>query len=362
MSYQQAKDLLTKYRSGECTDAEKLLVEEWLFQYNNGPIDLSEEKILEIQQEIWMQLPQPARRRTLWPRLAAAAILLLLSAGGYFIFHTTEKQAPIAKTIEIIPGTNKAILTLANGKTIVLNNAQKGNIAVQGNISIQKTGEGDVTYKGTTDSIQYNTLTTPRGGQFHITLADGTEVWLNAASSIRYPTAFKGTERQVELTGEAYFEVARNSHQPFYVKSSAQTVQVLGTHFNVHTYNNESAIRTTLLEGSIKVSSASGKSVLLKPGQQSTIINNNISVKEDADTEEAIAWKDGKFKFDDTDLRTVMLQLERWYDIEVKYEGTMNNLRFSGGTFMNKNLSEVLKVLALSGVHYRIEGRTVIIY
>jgi ferric-dicitrate binding protein FerR (iron transport regulator) len=212
------------------------------------------------------------------------------------------------------------------------------------------------------DANAFNTLSTPTGGQYNIVLADGTKVYLNTVSSIKYPTRFNGDQRVVELEGEAYFEVAKNKDKPFIVKSENQSIEVLGTHFNVHAYNNESVVKTTLLEGSVAITYKNQKAVL-KPGQQSNVADNSTKIViRKVDTQSAVAWKNGRFKFDNADLKSVMKQLERWYGIKVEYRGDVSDVRFNGGTFMNKNLSEVLKVLELSNIKFKVEGKTIIVY
>ena len=296
---------------------------------------------------------------------------------GIFYFTISKQQEQniqvVEKTVDIAPGGNKGILTLSNGKQIILSDiSSKDIIAKEGEedeVTIKMDENGVITYVinpnsdiSKEDVNSFNTLSTPTGGQYNIVLADGTKVFLNAVSSIKYPTQFNGDQRIVELEGEAYFEVAKNKSKPFLVKSDNQTIEVLGTHFNVHAYNNESLVKTTLLEGSVAVSYKNQKTIL-KPGQQSNTSNNfNKIVVKEVDTEEAIAWKNGRFKFDNADLKSVMKQLERWYGIKVEYRGDISDVRFNGGTFRNKNLSGVLKVLELSNIKFKVEGKTVIVY
>lgn len=304
----------------------------------------------------------------------AASIVLLLGTG---IFYFTKPKEPIIEVVEkpqeIAPGGNRGILTLSNGKQIVLSDiSSKDTIAREGEkeeVTIKMDANGVITYTinpdadvSKADVNSFNTLSTPTGGQYNIILADGTKVYLNTVSSIKYPTRFNGNERIVELEGEAYFEVAKNKSKPFIVKSDTQSIEVLGTHFNVYAYNNEPIVKTTLLEGSVAVTSKNQKAIL-KPGQQANVADNlNRIVIRKVDTELAIAWKNGRFKFDNADLKTVMKQLERWYGIKVEYRGDVSDVRFSGGTFMNKNLSEVLKVLELSNIKFKVEGKTIIVY
>lgn len=305
---------------------------------------------------------------------AAASIVLLLGTGIFYFTKPKEQIIEVAeKPKDIAPGGNRGILTLSNGKQIVLSDiSAKDTIAHEGEkeeVTIKMDANGVITYTinpdadvSKADANSFNTLSTPTGGQYNIVLADGTKVYLNTVSSIKYPTRFNGKERIVELEGEAYFEVAKNKNKPFIVKSDTQSIEVLGTHFNVHAYHNEPSVKTTLLEGSVAVTSKDQKAVL-KPGEQSNVSDNlsRITIRK-VDTEAAIAWKNGRFKFDNADLKTVMKQLERWYGIKVEYRGDVSDVRFNGGTFMNKNLSEVLKVLELSNIKFKVEGKTIVVY
>jgi ferric-dicitrate binding protein FerR (iron transport regulator) len=207
-----------------------------------------------------------------------------------------------------------------------------------------------------------NTLTTPRGGQYEVMLPDGTKVWLNSASSLTYPVTFAGKERRVELTGEAYFEVAKNTSSPFFVKTSGQTVKVLGTHFNINSYEDEKCVKTTLLEGSVVITSDGNKqAVNLKPGQQSVNKAASFDVINEADIDEAVAWKNGKFLFRNTDLQTVMRQLSRWYDVDVEYQGTIAERHYRGRISRNVPVSQVFEILKTSGINFIINGRTIIV-
>jgi ferric-dicitrate binding protein FerR (iron transport regulator) len=294
---------------------------------------------------------------------------------GIFYFTKPKEQViqVVEKPQEIAPGGNRGILTLSHGKQIVLADiSAKDTIAKEGEkeeVTIKMNANGVITYivnpdadASKNDANSFNTLSTPTGGQYNIVLADGTKVYLNSVSSIKYPTQFNGDQRMVELEGEAYFEVAKNKNKPFRVKSGNHAIEVLGTHFNVNAYNNESVVKTTLLEGSVAITYKNQKAIL-KPGQQSNVSDNfnKIAIRE-VDTEAAIAWKNGRFKFDNANLKTVMKQLERWYGIKVEYRGDVSDVRFNGGTFMNKNLSEVLKVLELSNIKFKVEGKTIIVY
>jgi len=294
---------------------------------------------------------------------AAASILLFVSIGLYFYLHTKNNTIENTRFVQndIAPGSNKAVLTLADGKQIILNDARNGQLANESNTLIDKTADGHVAYKNEAEgktAMVFNTLSTPRGGQYTLTLADGTRVLLNAASSITYPTSFLGNDRKVILTGEAYFEVAHNAVKPFRVTSQGQTVEVLGTHFNINAYSDESNIRTTLVEGSVKVTSGTSQEII-KPGQQSVLMQQSLKVN-DANIEETIAWTNGYFRFNDAKIESVMRIISRWYDIDVAYEGKVTDEGFYGKISRYKNISQVLKMLEKTKtVHFKIEGRRV---
>jgi transmembrane sensor len=370
--------LLKKYQEGTLSNEDKDKVDAWyLHKASNSNLQLNEYELEDSYEYLKAKLPlkQETKVIRIWPRVAVAASIAVMLGMGIFYFTKTKEQIPqvAEKPQEIAPGGNRGILTLSNGKQIVLADiSAKDTIAKEGEedeVTIKMGANGVITYiinpkadASKADANLFNTLSTPTGGQYNIVLADGTKVYLNAVSSIKYPTQFNGDQRIVELDGEAYFEVAKNKNKPFIVKSGDQDIEVLGTHFNVHAYDNESVVKTTLLEGSVAVSYKNQKAIL-KPGQQSNVSDkfNKITIKQ-VDTEAAIAWKNGRFKFDNADLKTVMRQLERWYGIKVEYRGDVPDVRFNGGTFMNKNLSEVLKVLELSNIKFKVEGKTIIVY
>ena len=320
----------------------------------------------------------PVIYRRNWFRAAAVVLIVVLGAAFYYWRQPLSDQqlaekAPDAPLpIQVVPGGNKALLTLADGSTIILDSASNGLLGTQGNIKIQKLENGLLAYEvnGKTitenDAAFYNTISTPRGGQYKVTLSDGTTVWLNAASSIRFPVVFTGAQRLVEVTGETYFEVAKNASKPFKVKTVNQEVEVLGTHFNINAYDDEASIKTTLLEGKVKVTvpgnTATQSARFLKPGQQSGISKSGqINIINNADTEEAVAWVKGRFQFENTDLRTMLRQFARWYDVEVEYRGPVD-LYFTGQLTRNEQVTKVFKQLELTGeVHFRMEGRKVIV-
>ncbi|MEO8415455.1 MAG: FecR domain-containing protein, partial [Ginsengibacter sp.] len=247
-----------------------------------------------------------------------------------------------------------------------IDSSGNGTLAVQGNVKIIKQSTGKISYAGTENGeVSYNTLSVPRGSKpLSLTLSDGSQVWINVGSSLTYPTAFTGNERRVKISGEAYFEVAHNAGKPFVVQHDGVTVSVLGTHFNVNTYEDETDERITLLEGSVRVDKSS-VSHLLKPGQQARINNNNnndIKVMNDVNIDEVMAWKNGKFIFDENmDIAAIMRQVSRWYNVDIEYEGTITQ-RFWGSISKDVNVSQVLKILeATGGVKFKVEGNKIIV-
>ncbi|SEW53075.1 FecR family protein [Chitinophaga arvensicola] len=307
--------------------------------------------------------PLRLRQRYWW---AAAAAVILLAAGVYYI-APKKQQPPViaaAPVKDIAPGGNRAILTLSDGSQIPLDSAGNGVLAQQGGTRITKLSNGQLAYNGAgtkDDQVLYNTMSTPLGGQYKLILPDGTTVWLNAGSSISYPTAFTGTERSVSVTGEAYFEVAKNDKMPFRVKAGNTTIEVLGTDFNVNAYKDEASINTTLLQGAVRVS-AQQQVQILKPGQQARVNGNTLQVINHVDINEVMAWKKGFFSFNDADLPTVMRQLSRWYNVQVTYEGGIPERVFTGEIGRDLTLSQVLKGLTKTRIKYRIEnGNRIII-
>jgi len=304
-----------------------------------------------------------------WQAYAAAVIILMALGITLSKYHVRKEQQVLAhqQQKDLLPGSNKAILTLADGSKIALDDAKRGKIASQKNVIINKNAKGELIYENAkneapVETVAMNTLTTPRGGQYEVVLPDGTRVWLNAASSLKYPVAFVGNERRVELSGEAYFEVSKDAHKPFFVKTASQTIAVLGTHFNINSYADEAATKTTLLEGSVMVTGNNNQlMVKLKPGQQSVNTINNIEVKADADVDEAVAWKNGKFLFRDTDLHTIMRQLSRWYDVDVEYQGNVVQKHYRGRISRNVPVSEIFQILKTSGINFTINGRKIIV-
>jgi transmembrane sensor len=303
---------------------------------------------------------------------AAAAILLLIASGSYFFLNRQHSKTPVASVKDKIlindaaPGGNKAILTLANGSKIILSNAKNGALTQQGNTKVVKLEDGKLAYQsGETNvpvAVEYNSVSTPRGGQYQLTLSDGSKVWLNAESEITFPTAFTGKERKVAIKGEAYFEVTHDASKPFQVTVNGMEVQVLGTHFNINAYDDDNYIKTTLLEGSVKVTKGN-ESVLIVPGEQAKVSSSTdvIKIKKDADLDEAVAWKNGFFYFSHAGLQTVLHEFSRWYDVDVEYEGVLPQRVFEGKIQRSLNLSEVLKILETNDVHFKIEGKKIVV-
>jgi transmembrane sensor len=317
-------------------------------------------------------------------RLAVAAVFVMMLSGvAWWLISKKPAQPELAKEnkvkkeIPLVPGGNRAILKLSDGTEIILDSAGDGTLVQQGQAKVIKLGDGQLSYQSsdkTTAEPMYNTISTPRGGQYQLILADGSNVWLNASSSLRYPASFSGKERKVELTGEGYFEITKNATMPFHVQVNNIDVEVLGTHFNINSYTDEPAIRTTLLEGRVKVvnrQSAIGKgqSVILKPGEQAIAVSNSRFTIDDSrfiidrspDIEQVMAWKNGLFQFKAADIKTVLRQAERWYDVQFEFKENIPE-RFSGQISRSANADQLLKILELTGkVKFVYQGKTIIV-
>lgn len=346
------------------------------FRRDDIPV-LSEDELKEESSLIFdaLMLEQHAKRRIvkpIWYSAAAAAAVLLVLSGLYFFNDHKDGsfQNRMAKTTlenkvnDIQPGRQAATLILANGSKIDLDGAVQGEIAKQKGVLITKTADGKLVYTisdSEANTTEFNTLSTVKGQQYQVILPDGSKVWLNAASSLTYPANFANLKnRMVQLSGEAYFEVAKDKSHPFIVKTEQQQVEVLGTHFNINSYDDEKATTTTLLEGSVKVLDGKGESVLL-PGQQSALAKNRIEISK-ADVNETIAWKNGDFIFNNEEFGSILRQLSRWYNVEIVDNGQHEDLRLSGTISRSKNISTVLKALEVTGeVKFKIEGKTVIV-
>lgn len=307
-------------------------------------------------------------KRMNWKRYLIAASVVGVAAIGTLLFvrskHDVETVAtPIASRLknDVAPGGNKAVLTLSDGSSVVLDKAAKGIVSDQGAARVVKTDEGKLAYNIILNEkpteVAYNTLTTPAAGEFQVVLPDGSKVWLNNASSLRYPVSFTGKDREVELQGEAYFEIASNSRQPFKVKVSGVAVDVLGTSFNISAYADEATIKTTLLSGAVRVSKGEVGS-LLKPNEQAQVNGaGKLSVLKDVDVDAEVAWRSGLFHFERADIKTVMKVLARWYDLDVQYEGPVTSHEFGGYIERKLNLSQVLEILQKNQVHFDLDGR-----
>lgn len=375
----QLSELAEKWRNGTITEEEKITFNTWYNSFDDTELVIEEQGTLDslgadLNARIKTRLSfrSSPRKNVKWWYLAAA-VLLMSGTGIYFSSGSISSALPkennqLAGSVQ--PGGNKAFLTLSNGKKISLTDTTNGQIAEQSGISITKTASGQLVYTVKNSATlknagktEFNTIETPPGGQYQIDLPDGTKVWLNAASSLKFPTHFAGTQRRVELTGEGYFEVSKDKKKPFTVVTAQQQVQVLGTHFNINAYKDENATRTTLLEGSVKVLTGTQNQApkLLSPGQQSTVAKNTFKV-DHVDTDNVIAWKNGYFTFNGEDLEVSMRKLSRWYNVEVVYEGNFDNISFGGSISRSRSLTEVLKILELTRkMKFKIEGRRVIV-
>jgi transmembrane sensor len=392
---QKILELAGKWADGTITETEKTAVIDWYNHFDDKELLLSTEYAplmerieIEMLTQIRTRISADASPPLKQPgaifhiktrRFAAAAVLAAIAITGVLLStHTKSTSAPSitqqkrSDLNDILPGGNRAVLTLADGSKISLDSAHTGNLTSQGTAKVLKIQDGELKYDAATalshNNTSYNALSTPRGGQYRLLLADGTRVWLNDASSIRYPTSFTGADREVEISGEAYFEVAKNTAMPFRVltmdhpgDTNPMTIEVLGTHFNVNAYSDEPVVRTTLLEGMVKVSK--GKNAIqLQPGQAAQLQEDGaIQQLSDTDPTAAVAWKDGIFEFSDEDLPSIMRQISRWYNIDVMYEGPVSADKFTGRVSRNISLSGVLKILKLSDVKVTVSDNKIIV-
>ena len=366
MDEKAIKILLEKYKQGTANEEEKALLESWYLKFEEQVTEeLSADERVTAVNLVWAKLEYDyhnVKRISIWPRVAAASILIFLLLGTYFVLHRNSVRQMAQNKIEDIgPGSNKAILS-SNGKIYLLNNLKNGLLVKQGNVSVHKKEGGQLIYDADKSSdrkmtVVYDTLTIPRGGQFQLKLSDGSKVWLNAATQIRYPEKFNVKDRTVEIVyGEAYFEVKHNVITPFKVVVKGQTIQDIGTHFNINAYNDETVIKTTLIEGSISLTNSKQKTVLV-PGDQAVINHNQqIEIVKDANIEKSIAWKNGFFNFDDADVGEVMRQISRWYDVDITYEGKIPNREFAGKIYRSTNALKVLDMLSYTRIHFRVEN------
>lgn len=389
MLEKEVSTLIEKYKNGTLTDKEKAFLNTWYMKYAQEKASSFDPEHLDANlDQIWAAVEEDllvhgfrverfkaVKKVSMWPRIAAAASVFLVLGTGLYLFKT---DPPKAKTIDqvavadIKPGSNKAFLTLADGSRISLNDVANGQLASQTGITITKTKNGLLIYtiadqKSAGSESEYNTIETPRGGQYQVNLPDGSKVWLNAQTRLKFPVTFAHRkQRKVELSGEAYFEISKvkadGFGMPFIVASRGQEVEVLGTHFNVSAYVDEDATKTTLLEGSVRVSRLiNPQSAKLSPGQQVTVSPTTLSLK-NVDTEQAVAWKNGQFMFNNVPLREVMKEVSRWYNVEVAYKGDFFGVVIGGSVSKFTNIKEVLDILELAGeVNFDIVGNKVIV-
>jgi transmembrane sensor len=382
MSYSnsQIDELIIKSLNGTIKEDEKNILEEWINVsdankkivenfHNKQWVTTELSKIYKFNKEAGWDTILGALKpkdkikviRLPWRKIAVAASLLLSMGIGSYLILKMNPSSQVVETPKIIddaePGRPGAILTLSNGKKIVLDHSKNGQLTNQNNTLVSKINGGVVYNAGKDAATVYNTMTTPKSRQYSLQLADGTKVWLNAFSSITFPTVFSSNTRDVRLTGEAYFEVAKDKNKPFRVFVNDIKINVLGTHFNVNAYGDEDNIKTSLLEGSIVINQKD-KNVLLKPGQQAqSEKTGKIIVKNDVNLDEVMGWKNGVFYFENASLKVVLDQLSRWYDVDVVFEKGVYNRKFEGEIERSLNLSQVLKILEKNKVHFKLEGK-----
>ncbi|NGM62152.1 DUF4974 domain-containing protein [Sphingobacterium sp. SGG-5] len=362
----KAEKLLKKYNAGTATAEERAIVEQWYLKYKTSPSDLKEEELLEEYHMGFEKMQQSIGNKKvakIGRRIAVAASLLFCIGMGWYFFHADEAPIQAESTALLLPETNTAVLTLANGTKINIRDGNVGEIGEEQGIKISQTADGQLVYTITERNKRmikggYNTIETPIGSQYTVVLPDGSKVWLSSASKLRYPVHFSEKERKVALTGEAYFEV-KSSYSattarkiPFIVSSRNQQVEVLGTQFNVSAYPDDVAIKTALVEGSVKVSltgDATGSGVLLKPGQMSVTATNSDKIRvDDIDINDIKAWREGYFIFNNENIVDIMQKLSKWYGFQVEYRGDMTDLAFQGNYLRTRDLSNLLETIEMT--------------
>lgn len=380
--------LLERREEGKLSTWEQQLLDNWeaALEKEEGAFDLySEAEQTELKDRLWdniskqtsepgklvsISVPkQPARLKRTTLFKYAASIILVAGVAAYIWSADRSPKKQIVSTVPAAvardvaaPSSNHATITLAGGQRITLETAANGTLAIQGDVNIRKMDDGRIVYTGNSNGeVQYNTLTVPRGSTIaSIVLSDGTKVYLNAASSLTYPVAFNGNERRVQITGEAYFEVAKDRSKKFIVTSGAVTTEVLGTHFNINTYPDEEAMKVTLLEGSVKVSGGSSNTVI-KPGDQAAIENGQMHINQAVDVDQVMSWKNGVFNFNNASCETVMRQLARWYNIEIVYPKGVPAIQFGGEIQKTLPLAEMLDALGEVEVKFEINNKKLIV-
>lgn len=374
MNKQEIQDILTRYQNGDASPEEELLLKLWYDEEANRSDWMSgqDEQVLldSLKRKIDAEIDAEAKKDRWslnWMWYAAAVIFILSGAGGFY-FYTTNQKSTLNTYVknDIGPGGNKAVLTLADGRKISLTDVDEGQLAMQSGIAIRKTADGHLVYTvndkaldAVDGSVSYNMISTPKGGRYQINLPDGTRVWLNSESSLRFPVSFGGLkERKVDLIGEAYFEVSKNK-RPFRVSNKDQMVEVYGTHFNVMSYANENFIETTLLEGKVGVKTGTEETIIA-PGEQTQLRQGQLKILKNVDLDAVVAWKNNIFQFDGTDIQKVMRQIERWYNVDVTYVGDKPNVQFTGVIPKKANISRILEVLEQTcAVKFEINGQQI---
>jgi len=397
MEPDQLTTLMEKYLDGTLTGPEEQVLRDWYRDNEAGEVIWNSDSADErnrVQDRILARLQKdiqqtgtghviiPMRRRRIW--MAAAAIGIVLLSGTAYLLPNLWSKGPVAAggpvatkvplAADLLPATNKATLLLSNGNAIVLDSAGNGVLAEEGGARVKKTAQGQLVYQAGTKPASdpgsgggpgapaMNTVTTPRGGRYHLVLADGSKVWLNAASSISYPAVFIGRERVVTVTGEVYFEVSPDKSRPFKVQTREETIDVLGTSFNVNVYADEPVRRVTLETGSVKVN-AGQQALVLRPGEQTLHSDKGFGKTDKADMEGELAWKNGDFVFNNEDLSSILRELSRWYNIDISYKGSPGPMAFDGIISRSKNLSAVLQIMESSTkkIHFQIENRRLMV-